>query len=317
MRPYSGGIIAVLVGFLAFQATHIQSSGTLPSSCTIGDIYIKTGTSAGLYACIATNTWTGPYATSAGGLTVPGSTTDNAIVRWDGTGGTAIQNSGITINDSNVIAFPDGVKQTFNPDGTNAGLNVGSQAGAPSSLADGDLWYDSTANKFKCRQNGATTDCVSTATGGATYIIKPSDESVNNTNTGTTFQDDNDLTFSPTINATYVVDLVIRVVSASNTPDIKFDWTVPTGATFINDVSGCVVSAATNDCTFSTYSLAVGNALAFGVVSNPIGIRAHGVLTMSSNTGSLTLRWAQNTGSATNTTVQAKSTMAYQCLTGC
>jgi len=34
---------------------------------------------------------------------VPGSSTDNAIVRWDGTSGASIQNSGVTIDDSNNV----------------------------------------------------------------------------------------------------------------------------------------------------------------------------------------------------------------------
>jgi len=36
-------------------------------------------------------------------FTIPGSTTDNAVIRWDGTSGTGQLNSGIIINDSNVI----------------------------------------------------------------------------------------------------------------------------------------------------------------------------------------------------------------------
>jgi hypothetical protein len=56
---------------------------------------------------------------------------------------------------SGAITFPDGVRQTFNPDGTNAGLNVGSQAGDPSAPSNGDLWYDSTANEMTARINGA------------------------------------------------------------------------------------------------------------------------------------------------------------------
>lgn len=39
------------------QATRIQSSGTLPTNCTTGSIYQKTGTGAGLYVCTGTNTW--------------------------------------------------------------------------------------------------------------------------------------------------------------------------------------------------------------------------------------------------------------------
>lgn len=56
---------------------------------------------------------------------------------------------------SGAITFPDGVRQTFNPDGTNAGLNVGSQAGDPSAPSNGDLWYDSTANELTARINGS------------------------------------------------------------------------------------------------------------------------------------------------------------------
>lgn len=56
---------------------------------------------------------------------------------------------------SGAITFPDGVRQTFNPDATNAGINVGSQAGDPSAPSNGDLWYDSTANELTARINGA------------------------------------------------------------------------------------------------------------------------------------------------------------------
>lgn len=56
---------------------------------------------------------------------------------------------------SGAITFPDGVRQTLNPDATNAGLNVGSIAGDPSTPANGDLWYDSTANELTARINGA------------------------------------------------------------------------------------------------------------------------------------------------------------------
>ena len=56
---------------------------------------------------------------------------------------------------SGAISFPDDVRQTFNPGTTNAGLNVGSLAGDPSTPSNGDLWYDSTANELTARINGA------------------------------------------------------------------------------------------------------------------------------------------------------------------
>lgn len=62
-------------------------------------------------------------------------------------------------------AWADGVKQTFNPDGTNAGINVGSQAGDPGSPANGDIWYDSSNNTLDARINGST---VNLGAGGGT-----------------------------------------------------------------------------------------------------------------------------------------------------
>ena len=39
-----------------------------------------------------------------GDVSGPGSSTDNVIVRWNGTGGTAIQNSGVTVSDVNTVS---------------------------------------------------------------------------------------------------------------------------------------------------------------------------------------------------------------------
>ena len=66
---------------------------------------------------------------------------------------------------SGAVAWEDGTRQTFNPNGTNAGLNIGSQAGLVGSPQNGDMWYDSTGNKYKCRENGVTVDCISTGAG--------------------------------------------------------------------------------------------------------------------------------------------------------
>lgn len=51
------------------QATHIHTSGTLPATCAVGDIYTKTGASLGFYACTAANTWTGPMSATTGTVT--------------------------------------------------------------------------------------------------------------------------------------------------------------------------------------------------------------------------------------------------------
>lgn len=54
------------------------------------------------------------------------------------------------------ITFADGIRQTFNPNGTNAGINVGANAADPSAPVNGDLWYQSIANELRARINGAT-----------------------------------------------------------------------------------------------------------------------------------------------------------------
>jgi len=72
---------------------------------------------------------------------------------------------------SGAITFPDGVRQSFNPDGTNAGLNVGSHTADPSTPSNGDLWYDSTANELTARINGANVALGSGGGGVATDTI--------------------------------------------------------------------------------------------------------------------------------------------------
>ncbi len=55
---------------LAQDRTNISSGGTLPATCIVGDVYMKTGASAGVYACLTANTWTA----SGGGGSPAGST---------------------------------------------------------------------------------------------------------------------------------------------------------------------------------------------------------------------------------------------------
>jgi len=43
------------------------------------------------------------------GVVGPGSSTDNAVVRWDGTTGVTIQNSLVTISDAGAITTPAGI----------------------------------------------------------------------------------------------------------------------------------------------------------------------------------------------------------------
>jgi hypothetical protein len=52
--------------------------------------------------------------------------------------------------------YTAGAKQTVSHSSTTAGLNVGPVAGDPSSLANGDVWLNSTTNALNARVNGGT-----------------------------------------------------------------------------------------------------------------------------------------------------------------
>lgn len=71
---------------------------------------------------------------------------------------------------SGTMGLPDNIRQTFNPGATNAGLNVGSQAGDPSSPSNGDIWYDSSAHTYDVRASGTTASLVTSLAAAATYL---------------------------------------------------------------------------------------------------------------------------------------------------
>lgn len=48
-----------------------------------------------------------------------------------------------------------GLRQTFRPNGTNSGFNVGSNSSDPTSPLNGDIIYNTTSNTFRFRQNGS------------------------------------------------------------------------------------------------------------------------------------------------------------------
>lgn len=115
-------------------------------TCTNQVLRILSGTGAGTCvtltsAYVDTSIWTGTAssgilkATSQGALATATAGTDYA--------GVGVSNT-----------WADGVKQTFNPDNTNAGVNAGSNGAAPSAPANGDLYYDTGLTAFQFYQNG-------------------------------------------------------------------------------------------------------------------------------------------------------------------
>lgn len=70
-----------------------------------------------------------PYALGAA------SSTDNAIVRFDGTTGKTIQNSGITINDSNYVTFPTSTINITNGGSLSVGSGYFTQLGSNNTIS--------------------------------------------------------------------------------------------------------------------------------------------------------------------------------------
>ena len=77
-----------------------------------------------------------------------------------------------TLSTSNTVSaaltWTAGVKQTFAPDATTAGINVGSVAGNPSAPSNADLWYNTATNELYARINGANVALGSGGGGGIT-----------------------------------------------------------------------------------------------------------------------------------------------------
>lgn len=120
---------------------------------------------------------------AGGGVTGSGMT--NQVPKWtDGPGGvlgdSSISDTGLVITITNpslvlvgtTITFPDGVRQTFNPNATTPGFNVGSISNDPSAPSNGDLWYDSTSNLLRARVNGASLSLGAAVPGGISGDIQ-------------------------------------------------------------------------------------------------------------------------------------------------
>lgn len=105
-----GEVLTVTSGLPAWEAS---SGGTASPLTTKGDIYtystdnarLPVGSNGQVLTADSAETTGLKWTTVSGTGTVvgPSGSTDNAVVRFDGTGGTSIQNSGVIIDDSNNI----------------------------------------------------------------------------------------------------------------------------------------------------------------------------------------------------------------------
>lgn len=194
--------------YSAAAITKPHRAGTqLPPGCSAGETFLKSGGATGsvLYLCTLPDTWSaigsaaGPYVAGTG-IQVTGSTIsiEDAIVPLYLTGAGAPSIGCVTGRDRYVDTtsgriwfctatdhwneaprldaantYGAGAKQTFGAGATSPGMNVGAVTADPASLADGDVWYNQTAGKFRFRESGQTKDLGASGggAGGGAYSL--------------------------------------------------------------------------------------------------------------------------------------------------
>lgn len=108
-----GGDDVVYLGQPGSAPPHISviTDGTgdgevrLPSkSIGLGEVDFSNSPTAGQFVSFTGDRFTWSSPSGSGDVTGPASSTDNAVARFDGTGGKTIQNSGVTISDTDAVA---------------------------------------------------------------------------------------------------------------------------------------------------------------------------------------------------------------------
>lgn len=177
-KKASAGLIETKVSGLPTSGpsgtSRIVTDGVDGADCTVGG-----GRFAVLCTFDGSSTWTAGGGGSGGGA----STGNHYLTGQDDTGNvpnsinlgalstgylkcTTVGSVCTPSTDTTVISsavpntYSAGMKQTFNPSATTAGISVGGLAGDPSAGVNGDIVYNASAGKFRCYQAGAWTDCI-------------------------------------------------------------------------------------------------------------------------------------------------------------
>jgi len=91
---------------------------------------------------------------------VTGLTTNLLSLKYGG-------NIAFNVDSDGGITFANGIRQAFAPSTIVASLNVGQVAADPSSPVNGDVVYETNTNKFRCYENSAWVNCISSGANAA------------------------------------------------------------------------------------------------------------------------------------------------------
>lgn len=122
-----------------------------------------------------------------------------------------------------------------------------------------------------------------------------------------------DLSFAVAANSTYTFDYTL-FYEATATGDIGFSWSLPSGATIQWSGHGLATTQATNPGTVShSVSTAAATILVFGGVGlgTPLFVMGHGIITVSSTSGTATFNFAQSTLDGANPTKLRAGTFGH------
>lgn len=109
-------------------------------------------------------------------------------------------------------------------------------------------------------------------------------------------------------NETWLIEYDLHVISASDTGDFKIQITAPGGATgWWTAVGPGSAATGTGAASLRVNTLAFGDVHILGATTNGWLVKVTVVVVNGANSGNITFLWAQNTSSASGTTVKAAS----------
>ena len=136
---------------------------------------------------------------------------------------------------------------------------------------------------------------------GHTLIRRAADKSITSS---TTLENDTSLVLALGANESWEFEAFLLTTSASQTPDIKLTFTVPSGSTIT------WIGQQIGDGSAVSYLpiTASGTTIAPTIAANLITVvRVRGVVTVGSTAGNLQLQWAQNQSNNNATVMKAGS----------
>lgn len=217
------------------------------------------------------------------------------IILGDNSGSVTVNGTNITISQAGALTLSDDLTLSSSVNKGITGGGLTDCVGSSSKL----LWSSST-KKFSCGTDET----------GTILVEKDADESLNNSNT---LQNDDHLKYTMAANTAYAVEMIIYYTSTSSSPDFKYAFTIPAGASMNLLGQGFISTTAITNCRIN----ASGTACALvGSVVPDWTISVIGIVQTAATPGDFQLQWAQNNVNSANTVVNKNSWMKVNTLTG-